>query len=319
MHRAAAGRVAVGDGRRIGPAPRPVVAGDRPEVSLLGAAAARIEHRRHRLVDRDLARGQNEFAQPQIDRFELGRRIAHPERQDRALDVEALRSQHLGLPIERQVPGIFGDQHRGHHRLGRQPALDQPFGRRRLHHRLFAGPAGIFGTVRHDHPVLGRDHVEPLGSVLADHMHRRLAAGAVGVVGRDRHMNARQMGGQRTAIGAALLGTRVRGHRVPLVILGLRGRNGLLDILERQSQLLWIELLRPPPKLHAPQLLQEVLQAVVLRQHLVALGNRRVTLRPRRHDQRSQRFNLGGKLIRVLAHARNRIKFARRCDQAMHS
>src|SRR6266566_3643642 len=71
------------------------------EVSFLGAAAAGIEHWRHGLIDRDLARGQNEFAQPKIERLELGGRIAHPERQDRALDVEALREQHLGLPIER--------------------------------------------------------------------------------------------------------------------------------------------------------------------------------------------------------------------------
>ena len=85
--------------------------------------------------------------------------------------------QHLRLPIERQVPGVFGDQHRGDHRLGRQPALDQPLGRRRLHHRLLAGPAGIFGAVRHDHPELRRDHVEPLGGVLADHMHGRRQQG----------------------------------------------------------------------------------------------------------------------------------------------
>src|SRR6266446_1792047 len=87
--------------RRVRPAPRPVVTGDGPEVSFLGAAAAGIEHWRHGLIDRDLARGQNEFAQPKIERLELGGRIAHPERQDRALDVEALREQHLGLPIER--------------------------------------------------------------------------------------------------------------------------------------------------------------------------------------------------------------------------
>ena len=111
VDRAATGSVAVGDRRRIGPAPGPVVAGDGPEVSLLGAAAAGIEHRRHRLVDRDLAGGQNELAQPKIERLELGGRIAHPERQDRALDVEALGEQHLGLPIERQMPGVFGDQH----------------------------------------------------------------------------------------------------------------------------------------------------------------------------------------------------------------
>ena len=97
MHRAAAGRVGVGDGRRIGPAPGPVVAGDRPEVAVLGPAAAGIEHRRLRLVDRDLAGAEDQFAQPQIERLELGRGIADPERQDRSLDVEALRGQHLGL------------------------------------------------------------------------------------------------------------------------------------------------------------------------------------------------------------------------------
>ena len=96
VDRAAAGRVGVGDGRRIGPAPGPIVASDRPEVAFLGAAAAGIEHRRLGLVDRDLARGQNEFAQPKIERLELGRRIADPERQDRALDVDALGGQHLG-------------------------------------------------------------------------------------------------------------------------------------------------------------------------------------------------------------------------------
>src|SRR6266571_2663016 len=101
VDRAATRSVAVGDGRRVRPAPRPVVTGDGPEVSFLGAAAAGIEHWRHGLIDRDLARGQNEFAQPKIERLELGGRIAYPERQDRALDVEALREQHLGLPIER--------------------------------------------------------------------------------------------------------------------------------------------------------------------------------------------------------------------------
>ena len=54
--------------------------------------------------------------------MEFRGRIAHPERQDGALDVDTLREQHLGLPIEREVPGIFGDQHKGDHRLGRQAA-----------------------------------------------------------------------------------------------------------------------------------------------------------------------------------------------------
>ena len=45
------GRVRVDHRRRITAAPRPVVAGDRPEVAGLGPTAARIEHRRRRLVD----------------------------------------------------------------------------------------------------------------------------------------------------------------------------------------------------------------------------------------------------------------------------
>jgi hypothetical protein len=128
---AATRSVGVGDGRRIVPAPGPVVTGGGPEVSFLVAAAAGIKHRRYGLIDRDLARGQDEFAQPKVERLEFGGRIADPERQNRALDVEALRKQHLGLPIERQMPGVFGNQHVGDHRLGGQPALDQPFRRSR--------------------------------------------------------------------------------------------------------------------------------------------------------------------------------------------
>ena len=141
------------------------------------------------------------------------------------------------------MPGVFGNQDIGDHRLGRQPTLDQPFGRWRHNHRLLAGPAGVFGTVRHDHPELCGNNVEPLRSLLADHMHRRPAAGAVGVIGLDRHMNARQMGWKRAAIGAPLLGACPGGHGILLVVGGFVCRNDLLDIFEGQMQLLGIELL----------------------------------------------------------------------------
>ena len=97
VDRAATRRIGVGDGRRVRPAPGPVVAGDRPEVAFLGAAAAGIEHRRRGLVDRDLARGQNELAQPKPERLELRGRIADPERQDRALDRRCLARAASGL------------------------------------------------------------------------------------------------------------------------------------------------------------------------------------------------------------------------------
>ena len=305
VDRAATGSVAVGDGGRVGSAPGSVITGDRPEVSLLGAATAGIEHRRHGLIDRDLARGQYELAHPKINRHQLGGRIADPERQDRALDVEALGEQHLSLTIERQMPGVFGDQHGGDHRLGRQPALDQPFGRARLHHRLLTGAARIFGTVRHDHPELRRDHVEPLRGLFADHMHRRLATGAVRVVGLDRYVDARQMGGKCAAVGAALGGPRLGSRCILLVLAGLVPGNGLLDIFERQKQLLGIELLRTPAKLRALQLMQQMPQAINLRQRLVALGEGGITLRMRRREQRMQRFDIGRKLIYGLAHARH--------------
>src|ERR1700740_2056530 len=67
VDRAAPGRVAKGDSRRIGPAPGPVVAGDCPEVT---TAATGIEHGCDRLIDRDLGGGQDELAQAKIDRFE---------------------------------------------------------------------------------------------------------------------------------------------------------------------------------------------------------------------------------------------------------
>ena len=91
-----------------------------------------VLHGRHRLIDRDLERAQNEFTQPKIKRLQFRGGITDPERQCGALDRDALAQQNLSLAIERQVPGIFGRQDIGHHRLGRQPALDQPLGRRRL-------------------------------------------------------------------------------------------------------------------------------------------------------------------------------------------
>jgi hypothetical protein len=54
--------------------------------------------------------------------------------------------------------------------------------------------------------------------------------------------------------------------------------------------------------LHALQLMQQVLQAVVLRQRLFPLGNCRIALRKRRRKLRLQHCNIGRKLICVLAH-----------------
>jgi hypothetical protein len=127
-------------------------------------------------------------------------------------------------------------------------------------------------------------------------------------------MNARQMGGKRATSGAVLLGMLARPHWVMLVVGGFGCRNGLLNILKRQLQLVRIELLRPAAKLHALQLMQQVLQAVILRQHLVTLGNRRIALCACRNKERLQRRDISGKLVCALAHAVHRIRFVCGCE-----
>ena len=201
------------------------------------------------------------------------------------------------------MPSVFGGQDIGHHRLGRQPALDQPFRRGCLHHGLFAGAAGEFGTVCDDHAELRGDHIQPLRLLFTDHMHGRLATWTVHIFRSDRYVHARQMKRQRPAIGAARLGTHLCCLHVVLVVAGLALGNCLLDILERQKQLVAIKLLRTPAELGAAQLAKQMAQAINLRERAVALCHRGVALRPRRHHQCTQRFDIPGKLICDLAHA----------------
>ena len=123
--------------------------------------------------------------------------------------------------------------------------------------------------------------------------------------GCNRHVDARQMGGKRAAIGAALLGALAAPAGSFLSSLGLVAGNGLLDILDRQKQLLGIELLRTAAELRALQLAQKMPQPIHLRQRLVALGDRRVALRARRRKQRLQRVDIRWKLSCDVAHARH--------------
>ena len=102
---------------------------------------------------------------------------------------------------------------------------------------------------------------------------------------------------------------------VLLVVGGLARGDGLLDILERQGELVRIELLGPTAELHALQLMQEMLQAIDLRQRLVALRNRRVALGERGREPRLQLGDFDRRLICALAHAQERIRFARGRDQ----
>ena len=165
---AAALGIEEGDAGRVGAAPGPVVARERPEPAGLGAAAARIEHRGAGLVGEEPGRCLQDLDQPGMDRAELARRMADPVGERRAVERQPLAGEDLRLAVERQVVGVFADEHMRDHRLGRQPSGDQPGRGRRLHDALGAAPAGVSRPARDEHLELRRDDVEPLGDVLAD-------------------------------------------------------------------------------------------------------------------------------------------------------
>ena len=64
------------------------------------------------------------------------------------------------------------------------------------------------------------------------------------------------MGGQRAAVRPALLGPRRRGGFVLLFDGRLGGRDRLLDVLQRQSELVRIKLLGLAAELHPLKLTQ---------------------------------------------------------------
>src|SRR5260370_4094602 len=99
-------------------------------------------------------------------------------------------------------------------------------------------------------------------------------------------MEAGQRGGEAAAMGAGVTGAGLGGGLIVVVVGGLAGRNGLLEVLKRQAELVWIELLGTAAKLHALQLTQQMQQAIVLRQRLIARRNGGVALGERRRKPR---------------------------------
>ncbi len=187
---------------------------------------------------------------------------ADPVGQGRAIELDALPGVDLGLPIQRKVIGVFGDQHLGHRRLGRQAALDQPRRRRRLHHHVLASPAGIFGPAHDQHPELRRHDVEPLARILADPMQRVAAARAGMVVDIDHHLDARQMGRKRSPVHAALGGAaRPLGRRRPASLSASPLGRDLLDLFQAEQQLIFRQRLGAPAEAMTLQLLDDLARA----------------------------------------------------------
>jgi hypothetical protein len=187
-----------------------------------------------------------------------------PVRQRGTIQIDSLAGVNLGLPVQRQMIGIFGHQNLGDGCLRRQSALDQPGRSLGLQDAIFAGSASVFGTSGDDNAELRRHHVQPLALVFADPVQFALAAGAGLVVDIDDDLDPRQMHRQRSAIVAALARPLCPAFRGCLVLTGLgRGRD-LLDVLEAQQHLFLGKRLCLPAKAMTLQFLDDLAQPLAL-------------------------------------------------------
>jgi hypothetical protein len=124
-------------------------------------------------------------------RRDLGRSDTDPGGQGRAIERHALPGQPLALAVERKVVGEACYQYMRDQGLGRDPALDQPRWRGLLQDHAGTGATSQLRSPRHDHAELRRDHVEPLGGVLADLHHGRPTARARRIGRSQFHFNPR--------------------------------------------------------------------------------------------------------------------------------
>jgi len=268
---AAPRRVGVDNGRWAGAAvPGAVVAGNRPEVPGLRAPAAGIEHRSASLIDKQPRRAEQDLTQVPPQRHQLGRGITDPERQHRAVDLDSLRQQDLGLPVEGQVPGVFADQHIRDHGLGRQAGADQALRRRGLDDGAGARAATVFWASRDENAVLRRDDVEPLRFLLAQDMHAPPQHGHEVVSGSiTTSTRGRWAGSDLRTPGADF---RVRRRRLLFRRrLFLRSRN--LAFFEGELQLVGVEPLGVPTEPCPLELPDNVVHPLDAMEQLVALGD----------------------------------------------
>ena len=193
--------------------------------------------------------------------------LTDPISQHHAAQIDAGPSVDLRLAVERQVIGIFGDQHVREQGLGGQGTLDQVGGRCGLGHGAGAAAAGVFRPDGHDHPELGRDNVAPLATVLPDPGHRPAAAGAKRARGLEHALDPRQLQRQSTEMTPDRGALLARHLQPPCAGSGLGRldlRHGGLEILKRELPLVRAQPLRFPAVQRLPELPHQMLEPPVL-------------------------------------------------------
>jgi len=122
------------------------------------------------------------------------------------------------------------------------PAWINRAGRWSLGDAISAGTAGVFGAASDDDAELRRNDIKPLGHVFADSM-QASATSADQAFRRDDLLDTREMGGKRAAIGGAWLAVSFARWAIGLVF-GMDGRDGSLQVLQCETELFRVGLLR---------------------------------------------------------------------------
>ena len=205
-------RVVEDRGRRPGAAERLIVADVDPEPAGVGLAFG--QHRHGRVVAVQALGGHDMGLDQAPKRIERRRDRANGVGHGGERDRRALERVALGLPVQRLVlTELLEHDHRQQARA--RPGPRDRVERRRRLADLFAVPAGELLPHRLDHLPPPRRNLQRLRHILAELAQAIAAAARAGGRRIDHHALARQMVGERVALGAA---AREGAHR------RLRGR-----------------------------------------------------------------------------------------------
>ena len=279
---------------------------ERPEVPALGLSSTRIQNRRPGFVHEQKARGEQLFSHDLVDWRELLGRYPDPVRQHRSMDLDPLPAHRFSLAIQGRVISVFGHQHLGDESLGRQSALHQASWRRGLHDRAFALPAGVFWPTRHQDPVLDRLNIETLRDRLIDLMHALFAAGAESAFRRNHHLNDRKIFWKRgTLFRASALTRLLAADRRDFIRRVLRPGDGLLDVFQRQLQLVGVKLFGGAPELQALVIDYKLDEVLVDRLKFSIASGKFIVPATDQPKGGAQRRHILRKIVQIRCHAKD--------------